>query len=186
MLRNYSNVTNLGLEYEGGLENASGIQEEAFLIPLSFLQTEAKPVADGTTAESLVTIATSHTLKAGKAPIPCTPMFGKSGEEFKSAGEVGSLLAEGDTVFFVPTISAKSVGSLVVLRNFRGIVLVRRPGQVSGFWQIGSKGMPAKTSAFSGGLGTGTGEVGIKLTISNTDVTPLYEYTGELPVAAGV
>jgi hypothetical protein len=181
MQTSYSNVTNLGLEYEGGLENASGIQEEAWLIPLSYLQTEAKPVP-GTTPESLVTIATNHTLKTGKAPIPCTPMFSKSGHEFKSAGEVGSLMLEGDLVFFVPTISAKTLGGVVVLKNFRGIVLFRRPGQISGFWQMGSKGMPAKTSAVSGGFGTGTGEVGTKLTLSNTDVSTLYEYTAELPV----
>jgi hypothetical protein len=180
-MNNYSGVTNLGLTYTDGLNNPSGIQEEAWLIPYSYIKTEAKPV-EGTTAESLVTIATSHTLVAGKAPIPCTPMYEKSGAEFKTAGEIGSLMNETTSTFFIPELSAKSIGGLVALRNFRGLVLVRRPGQATGFWQIGSKGMPSKTQEASGGFGTGTGEVGIKLVLKATDVTPMFEYTGELPV----
>jgi len=183
-MRNYSTVTNLGLVYTEGLENPSGIQEEAFLIPLSYLKTEAKPLADGLTAESLVTITTSHTLLPGKSPIPCTPMFEKSGSEFESVGEIGSALMDGKVTFFVPELSAKSLGSIVILKNFRGLVLFRRPGQTTGFWQVGSKGMPAKTQKITGGFGTGTGEVGHKLELKATDVSAAYEYTGELPVAA--
>lgn len=182
-MRNYSTVTGLGLTYTEGLENPSGIQEKAWLIPLSYLKTEGKPLADGATAESLVTIATSHVLLPGKAPIPCTPMFEKSGMDFESVGEIGSALMEGKVSFFVPEISAKSLGSMVILKNFRGFVLFRRPGQVTGFWQVGSEGMPAKAQKITGGFGTGTGEVGYKLEIKATDTTAAYDYTGELPVA---
>jgi hypothetical protein len=185
-MRNYSTVTNIGLAYQDGLANPAGIQEEAWLIPWSYIKTEAKPLPEGTTAESLVTITTSHTLLPGKSPIPCTPMYEKSGAEFKTAGEIGSLMLETTTTFFVPDISAQSIGGLVVLKNFRGLVMVRRPGQATGFWQIGSKGMPAKAQEASGGFGIGNGEVGVKLILKSTDSTPMYEYTAELPVAAVV
>lgn len=182
-MRDYKNVTGLAFDFEEGLENASGIQEQAYLIPLSYLKTEAVPVTEGTTPESLITITGNHVLQTGKAPILCTPMFEKSGSEFDQVGEVGSALFEAPTTFFIPQISAKTIGGAVALKNFRGIVLFRRPGETTGFWQIGTKGMPAKNQKISGGFGTGTGEVGVKMLVKSTDVTPYYKYDGELPTA---
>lgn len=182
--KDYKTITDTKFEFEDGLENTAGIQELAYFIPISSIATEAVPV-NGTTASSIVTIPGNHVLKAGKAALIVNPLYGKSGVNSKLSGEELSKVFETDVELFVPQISASLLGGAVALKNMRGIILVRRPGQLTGFWQIGSKGMPAKVQDIPVGFGTGpTGEVGLKLMIKAFDITPFYEYTGELPIPA--
>ncbi len=179
----YKSITGLGLSFEDGLENASGIQEQAYLIPLSYIKTEGKPVTAGTTASALATIATSHVLATGKAPILVNPLYNKSGASTKLSGEELSKIFESDVELFIPQISAALLGSAAAIKNMRFIVLLRRAGQATGFWQIGTVGMPSKVQDIAGGFGTGpTGEVGLKISLKAFDTVPMYEYTGELPV----
>jgi hypothetical protein len=179
---NYSGITNLGLQFEDGLENPSGLQELAYLIAVSNIKTEGRPVP-AATAGSFATIATAHVLATGKSPIQVIPLYGKSGSTFKLSGEELSKLFENDVELFIPQISAAVLGTAAAIKNTRYIVLVRRPGQLTGFWQIGTVGMPAKIQDIAGGLGTGpTGEIGIKVSLKAFDVVAMYEYTAELPV----
>ena len=182
-MANYLGVTNLGFQFADGLENPSGIQEEVFLIPISHIKTEGKPVANGTTTESIATIATNHVLNATKSPIAVTALFNKSGANFKLAGEELSKIFETDVELFIPQLSAGTIGGAAAIKNMRFMILVKRPGQLTGFFQIGSKGMPAKVQDIAGGLGTGpTGEIGLKISLKAFDIVPMYEYTGELPI----
>lgn len=181
-MTDYKAITALAFEFQDGLENASGIQEIAYLIPVSHLKTEGKPVAVGTTASSLATISTSHVLATGKAPILVNPLYGKSGAAFKLSGEELSKIFENDVELFIPQISAGLLGGAAAIKNMRFIVLIRRTGQATGFWQVGTVGMPAKVQDIAGGFGTGsTGEVGLKISLKSFDVVPMYEYTAELP-----
>jgi hypothetical protein len=183
-MQNYSSITGLGFQFEDGLENPSGIQEQAYLIPVSYIKTEGKPVAVATDAGSLATIAIAHVLAAGKAPILVNPLNGKSGANFKLSGEETSKIFETDPELFIPQISAATLGSAAAIKNMRFLLLVRRPGQDTGFYQIGTVGMPAKVQDMPGGLGVGpTGEVGIKITLKAFNTVAMYEYTAELPVA---
>jgi hypothetical protein len=185
-MRDYANITDLGFEFVDGIENPSGLSEEAYLIRVSDIATEAVPSEVGTTAASIVTITGDHILKAAKAPIPVNILYGKSGSEFKLAGEELSKIFEHDTTFFVPQISAAVLGGAAAMKNSRFIILVKRPGQGIGFWQIGTKGMSAKPQDMSGGFATGpTGEVGIKLILKAFNLVPMYDYQGELPAPAG-
>lgn len=181
-MTDYKAITGLDFKFEDGLENASGIQELAYIILISHLKTEGKPAAVGTTVSSLATIATSHVLNTGKAPIVIHPLYGKSGAAFKLSGEELSKIFETDVEFFIPQISVALLGGAAAIKNMRALVLVRRPGQLTGFWQIGTSGMPAKVQDIAGGFGTGpTGEVGLKISLKAFDIVPMYEYTAELP-----
>ena len=181
-MADYKAITGLGFGFEDGLENASGIQEQAYLLAVSNIKTEGKVVTAGTTASALATIATSHILATGKAPILVNPLYNKSGAAFKLSGEELSKIFESDVELFIPQISASLLGGAAAIKNMRFIVLVRRPGQTTGFWQIGTVGMPAKVQDIAGGFGTGpTGEVGLKISLKAFDTVPMYEYTAELP-----
>ncbi|WP_285055149.1 hypothetical protein [Pedobacter ginsengisoli] len=184
-MRNYSGIAGLKFEVQDGLENPSGIKEQAYLFWRNSIETEALPSAVGTTAASIVTITTDHILKDGTYGIPCQPMYEKSGLAFKLAGEVGSKIMETDIELFVPQVEADAIGGIVSLKNFRGILFIRRPSQTTGFIQVGSKEMTLKMQDIPGGLGTGPGgEVGYKLTLKAYDFTPWYVYEGDLPEVA--
>jgi hypothetical protein len=181
-MADYKSITGLGFAFEDGLENASGIQEQAYLIAVSHLKTEGKPATAGNSASALATIATSHALVTGKSAILVNPLYGKSGVATKLSGEELSKVFESDVELFIPQISAALLGGAAAIKNMRFIVLVRRPGQLTGFWQIGTGGMPAKVQDIAGGFGTGpTGEVGLKISLKAFDIVPMYEYTAELP-----
>ena len=62
----YTSVVLEGLSFIDGLENTSGIQEDAYLIPLDYIATLQVPTP-GTTPESLIEITTAHILKTGKS-----------------------------------------------------------------------------------------------------------------------
>lgn len=183
----YDSVTDIGFEFVDGQENASGIQEVAYLIPVSWMETEAVPVPGGTTSAGIVTITADHVLKTAKAALEAQPLYGKSGFNFKLSGEECSKIFENDVEFMIPQITAKTLGGAAAIKNYRFIVLVRRVGQQTGFWQIGCKAMPAKVQDAAGGFGVGpTAEVGIKITLKAFDIVPVYDYQGELPVPAPV
>lgn len=184
-MKDYLSITDINFEFEDGKENASGIQEQAYLIPVSAIATEGKPVAAGTTSESVVTIATPHILKAGKSAFEVQPLYTKSGVNTKLSGEELSKIFETDVEFMIPQLTAKSMGGAAAIKNTRFLVLTRRIGQQTGFWQVGSVAMPAKVQDIAGGFGVGpTAEVGLKITLKAFDIVPLYDYQEELPVPA--
>jgi len=181
-MADYKALTGLGFGFEDGLENASGIQEQAYLLAVSHVKTEGKVAPAANTASAIATIATPHVLATGKAPILVNPLYGKSGVAFKLSGEELSKVFENDVELFIPQVSAALLGGAAAIKNMRFIVLVRRPGQLTGFWQIGTVGMPSKVQDIAGGFGTGpTGEVGLKISLKAFDTVPMYEYTAELP-----
>ena len=65
-MRDYKTITDVGFEFVDGLENPSGISEEAWLLRVSDIATEGLPVESGTTSASIVTIVADHILKATK------------------------------------------------------------------------------------------------------------------------
>ncbi|MDX3913781.1 MAG: hypothetical protein QHC79_09595 [Pseudosphingobacterium sp.] len=185
MSRSYDNITDLKMEFVDGIENTSGIQEVAYFIPLSWMATVAEPAEDGTTAASLVEITANHVMKAGKAPIELQPMFEKSGATGAMEGEILSgVMKQGPADFFLPNLTASSLGTAGALKNYRGIVLFKRIGG-GDFYQFGSKYLSAKVEAVVPNWGTGpTGEVGTKITFGAYGTMPAYIYKGELPVPA--
>lgn len=180
----YDSLTDIGFNFVDGAENASGIKEQAYLIPVSWLATEAKPsdTPAPTSVKDIIKIATDHVMKTGKNPISVQPLYKKSGNTFALEGEELSKIAGSTIELFVPQFNADTVGSVAAIKNYRFIVLFRRVGQTVGFFQIGSGEMPAKVENAEGGAGNGpTGEPGVKITLKAYDFTPVYDYQGELP-----
>lgn len=183
----YESITNLGLSFGDGGDNASGVSEVGYFIPLSFFAANGikKPAANSTTAEGLVTITQAHVLAASKAAIPVTPLFEKSGINWKLAGEILSKIFEQGAEVFVPDNSAKSLGTAQAIKNYRGILLLQKNDGSGHFWQIGSEMISAKVTAADGGTGVGpTGEVGTKVTFQSHASQPVFVYTAGLPVPA--
>ncbi len=176
------------MNFGDGKENPSGVSEVGYFIPLSFFVDGTglkKPDPAGTTAESLVEITTDHVLKAGKAPIRITPMFEKSGINWKLAGEQLSKIFEQGVEVFVPDNSAASLGTAGAIKNYRGILLIQKNDGSGEFWQVGSEGLTAKVMDIAGGTGVGpTGEVGSKVTFQSYGIMPVYVYKGEVPAPA--
>lgn len=182
---NYDNITDLKATFGDGSENPSGIDELAYLIPVSWLQSSAKPTPALTTAAGLVTITGNHVLKTGKNPIEVNALFQKSGATSALEGEPLSKIFKSGVELFIPQISADNLGTATAIKNYRFIVLIRRPDQDTGFLQIGSASLAAYVEAMDANLGVGpTGEVGIKITVGSYGKSPYFFYNGELPASA--
>lgn len=182
-MRDYNNITDLTQQFVDGMENASGLQEVAYFIPISWMATIAKPVEDGTTAASLVEITGPHTMKAGKAPIKIQMLYSKSGAQAEMEGEeLSKVFRQGPAEFFLPNINATALGTAAAIKNYRGIVLIKRIG--GGDWfQIGSEELAAQVVSGNVSFGTGpTGEVGIRSGFQAYSAVPFCIYKGELPV----
>ncbi|MFN8406779.1 MAG: hypothetical protein U0X71_04790 [Sphingobacteriaceae bacterium] len=181
----YDSINNFSMNFSDGVENQSGIQEEAYFIPLSWMSTVAKPEL-GTTAASIVEIPKSHMMANGKKPIPMTPLYKKSGLKASLEGEeLSKMFKQGPAEFFIPQVTADILGTAAAIRNYRGIVLIKRPGNDTDFIQIGSQGLAANVTNAEIDLGTGpTGSVGIKITFEACGSVPFYIYKGGLPAAA--
>jgi len=179
----YKNIVLTGLQFEDGALNTSGLQEDAYFIPYSYLQTIQEPVANGTSPASLIEIAGNHVLKAGKAPIPIFTLFEKSGMDSALTGEMFSKLFMAAAKFFQPQPTGENAANFAVMANMRGIVLIKRA--IGGnFIQIGAKGLTAKVKEGSVKFGDGpTGAPVVEFQIEAPSIMPFYVYKGELPVA---
>ncbi len=183
----YDEVTNFGLTFSDGIENQGGIQEEAYLLPISWMTNIAKPEPN-TKAASLVEIVKSHMMTTGKKPIPMTPFFKKSGMKSSLEGEECSkMFKQGPAEFFIPQVTADNLGTAAAMKNYRGIILFKRPNSDTDFIQIGSQGLPASVTNVEVDLGTGpTGPVGIKISFEACGSVPFYIYKGGLPASSSV
>lgn len=182
-MRDYSNITDAKLQFVDGLDNTSGIAEKAYFIPLSWLKTEAVPLDSGTTAASLVEIEEDHVMEVGKAPIEMQMIYEKSGVSGGLEGEILSkIFKQGPAKVFLPNINATALGSVGMIKNYRGIFLFKRIGG-GDFFQIGSGVISAKVANGGVSFGEGpTGEPGITVEFEAYSVMPMYVYKGELPV----
>jgi hypothetical protein len=183
---NYNNVTDLALNFGDGEDNPSGVAEIAYFIPLSWFAVNGlkKPTAS-TTAASLITISTAHVLAAGKYAIPVTPLFSKSGINWKMAGEELSKIMEIGADIFIPDNSVKSLGTVQAIKNYRGILLIGKADDSGHFWQIGSEKISCKVVGGDGGTGVGpTGEVGTKMSFQSHSSQPVFVYTAGVPIPA--
>lgn len=182
-MRSYENITDAKLQFIDGLDNTSGVAEVGYFIPLSWMQTVAAPLADGTTAASLVEITTAHIMNVGKAPIEMQMLFDKSGVDGAMEGEVLSkIFKQGPARCFLPNINATALGTAGMIKNYRGIFLFKRIGG-GDFFQIGSKEISAKVANGGVTFGTGpTGEVGVFVEFEAYSAMPMFVYQGELPV----
>lgn len=178
----FDDITNYGLRYSDGEDNTSGIQQDAYFLPISWLKTISRPKV-GTTAASLVHINESHVMNAGKNPVKMYSMFKKSGLKGALEGEeLCKIFKQGPAEFFIPRLTADNLGTVTALKNYQGIVLMRRAGEDTEFVQIGSEGMPAQVVNVEYDLGTGpTGAIGIKITFEAYGKVPYYVYKGEIP-----
>lgn len=180
----YETITDAKFGFEDFQENPSGIAEKAYLIPVSWLLVEAKTTT-GTTAKSLVEIATAHTLKAAKSVIEVTPIFDKSGAKSDAAGQMLSKMFKPSAKFFMPQVSADNLGSATALKNCRFIIIIERPS-LGGteYLQIGTSKLPAYVMNIGVDLGEGVdGAVGITLELGvSASVVPFYVYKGVIPV----
>jgi|GEM_PF-1624486 len=182
---NYENITDLKATFQDGSENPSGIAELAYLIPLSWFEDIKTPANPNTTAEGIVRITGNHVLKAGKTPLEVNPLFEKSGAASSLEGEILSKIYKSTVELFIPQVTAQNIGTVTAIKNYRFMVLFRRPDQETGFIQLGSKTMGVYVEAVDANFGTGpTGEPGIKITVGGYNKAPYYFYDGELPVAA--
>lgn len=183
---NYENITDLKASFADGQENPSGVGELAYLIPYSWFETIQEPAAS-TTSSSIVTITADHVLKAGKTPIEVQALFEKSGATSALEGEILSKIFKTGVELFIPNLNAQNLGTATAIKNYRFIVLIRRPDQSTGFLQVGSKSIAAYVEAIDANLGTGpTGEVGIKITVGAYGKAPYLIYEGDLPAPAPV
>jgi hypothetical protein len=178
----YETITDAKFGFEDFKENGSGIAEKAYLIPISWILAEQKPVAS-TTSKSLVEIATAHTMITGKAPIQVVPLFDKSGAASEGIGQMLSRMFKPTAKFFMPQISADNLGTLTMLKNTRFMVLVERSSG-GDLIQIGTGKLPAYIINSPVSLGEGgVGEVGISLDITvSASIVPFYFYKGVVPV----
>ena len=183
----YDTIDNLAMNFGDGGENPSGVAEVGYFIPLSWFVagTGLKKPTPAATAESLVEITGDHVLIADKAPIPVTPMFEKSGINWKLAGEQLSKIFEQGAEVFVPDNTSRSLGTAGAIKNYRGILLIMKNDGSGDFWQIGSQALTAKVVDAPGGTGVGpSGEVGTKVTFQSYGTMPVYVYKGEVPAPA--
>lgn len=182
---NYDNITDMKAVFADGSENPSGIAEIAYLIPLSWIEDIKGPTNPTTTAAGIVTITGNHVLKTGKAPIEVLPLYEKSGASSSLEGEILSKIFKSSVELFVPQVTAQNVGTVTALKNYRCMLLIRRPDQETGFIQLGSKSLAVYVEAVDANLGVGpTGEPGIKITVGGYNKSPYYFYDGELPAPA--
>lgn len=184
MGRNYSNITDLKQTFVDGQENASGLQEKAYFIPLSWMSKVAKVAAEGTTAASVVEITESHEMMPGKQPIEFQMLYSKSGATAELEGEeLSKVFRQGPAEFFLPNINAGNLGTAAAIKNYRGIVLIKRIGG-GDFYQIGSEELAAQVVSGNVSFGNGpTGEVGIRSAFQAYSAVPFYVYKGDLPGA---
>lgn len=182
---NYDNINDLKAEFVDGHENPSGIGEIAYLIPVSWFETIQTPTNPATTSAGIVTITGDHVLKTGKTPIEVQALYEKSGASSTLEGEVLSKIFKTGVELFIPNATAQNLGTATAIKNYRFIVLIRRPDQESGFIQVGSKSIAAYVEGIDANLGTGpTGEVGIKITVGAYGKAPYLFYEGEIPAAS--
>lgn len=182
----FDTVTGMALGFSSGCENPSGISEKAYWIPESYFTADGiKAPVVSTTPESLVTIATSHVLKADTAPIPVQMLYPKSGASSALEGEQTSKINKTTIELFIPNITAKNLGTAKVMKNQRGILLFKGAEGGPSFWQVGTADIFADVENIDTNFGVGpTGEKGIKFTISAYGTSPYWLYTGELPAPA--
>lgn len=182
---NYDSITDLKVGFADGQENPSGIAEQGYIIPISWIEDLKTPTPALTTAAGIVTITGDHVMKTGKNPIPVTVLYEKSGGGSSLEGEILSKVFKTNIELFVPNITAENVGTVTALKNYRCILLIRRAEQEVGFLQIGSKSIAAYVEAVDANLGTGpTGEVGIKMNVGAYGKAPYSFYNGETPAPA--
>jgi hypothetical protein len=182
-MSSYSNIVNLGLTHDDGLENAAGLEENALLLLVGDIANEAVPVV-GATLESVITISGNHILKAGKAPIPCFTITEKTDLESAMAGEVYSMCFQPNVTIFVPQTAAANVAQYSVLKNARLIVLIK-PTNEDYYIQVGTGKLAAKTKSGSVKHGKGlTGEKGITFVLEASGPHPYYIYKGAIPAPA--
>ncbi|MNK47620.1 hypothetical protein D3C87_664320 [compost metagenome] len=177
----YDALVGQAMTFGDGGENPSGIGEQGFLIPVSWIKTMAKPVPS-TTPGSLVTITSDYVMKTGKAPIPITALFDKSGITWSLQGEVLSKIFQQGLEAFVPSNSVDNLGTLQSLKNYRYIALFPKLDDSGHYFQVGSDKIAANITDAPGGTGVGpTGEVGSKITLQSYGLAPVLIYQGEIP-----
>jgi len=178
----FDQITNFGLTFTDGQDNSSGIQQDAYFLPLSWMKTISHP-RPNTTAASLVEINEAHLMNAGRKAIKMFSMFKKSGLKGALEGEdLCKIFKQGPAEFFIPQLTADNLGTITVIKNYQGIVLMRRAGEESDLVQIGSEGLPAQLTGVEYDVGTGpTGSVGIKVTFEAYGKVPFYIYKGGIP-----
>ena len=178
----YETITDAKLDFQDFQENPSGIEEAAYIIPISWLATE-QTTTPSTTAASLVEIATAHIMMAGKTPIQVTPLFENSSAKSDSAGQMLSKMFKPGAKFFLPQVSAQNLGTVTMLKSVRCLVLIKRANG-GDFIQIGTGKLAAYVMSASVDLGEGVeGKVGTTLEIAvSASKVPFYIYKGVLPV----
>ena len=177
----YDLINNYGLSFTDGEENSSGIQQDAYFIPLSWMKTVSRPKVNTSTA-SLIEIAEPHVMNPHKKPVKMYCMFKKSGFKGLLEGEELCKIFKQTAEFFIPQVTAENLGTATAIKNYQGIVLFRRAGEDNEFIQIGSEGLPAQVANAEFDMGTGpTGSVGIKITFEAYGKVPCYIYKGDIP-----
>lgn len=181
---NFANIALTGLLLSEGAQNPSGIEEDAWFIPLSYLSDLKVPPPEPANAIEAITITGNHVLKAGKAPIPLFTNQDKSGMDSALVGEKFSKMFQPNAKFFQPQPTGENSANFAIIANLRGIFLIKRPGDPY-FTQIGTKGLLATVKEGSVKFGDGpTGAPGIEFVAEAASVMPYYIYKGDLPAAA--
>jgi hypothetical protein len=178
----YTNVVINGLSHDDGAENPGGVAEVAYLLRYSEILALQEPTIS-TTPASVLTISATHTMKTGKSPVVCEPVYEKSDFESALEGEVYSKMFNPKLTLFMAQPSVDNAGGFSTLKNARLVVLFKRPGQAANYYQMGGKFLAAKINEGSVKFGKGpTGEAGVTFTVEAHNPQPFFYYTGTLPV----
>lgn len=177
----YEAINDLSMKFTDGEDVKSGLEADVYFCPVSWMKTIAKPNPTNTAA-SLVEIKDNHVMNTGKKPILINCFFKKSGFKGTFEGEdLNKICKQGPAEFFIPSLTPEILGTVAAIKNYRGIVLMKRPGE-NEFMQIGSQGLPANLVSGDYDTGTGpTGSVGVKIAFEAYGTVPYYIYKGEIP-----
>ena len=162
-------------------ENMAGVKGVAFIGRVASFQLLQTPVANPTTYEARVTIATAHTLNLNSATIKCFSMYEKSGVESPMVGGRKSKSFKPKYKFFYPGTDAACIGFLGEIKNSDLVAFIPQMDE-AGYIQIGAADLAA--SIVSGSVKTGEGpegEKGVMFEIEAPCREAWFVYTAALP-----
>lgn len=145
----------------GDENNMGGTTQRAFLAPIRFFTTIAKPVASPTTLAERVEIDGPHTLAATKffKKVYCTMDKGKV--DLKPQGDTDGASFKQEGELFYPGNESEAHGFADLVKNDNFIIIIETPDtQDSGkYLQVGTEMFPAKIKPE---FTTGTNSSGVR------------------------
>lgn len=173
----------ISLEFAGE-ENLPGITR-GYFIKAEDIDTEAKPVANPTTALESLEIIGSHTLANSKYFAKMYSTLGKGNLKFDSEGSRDFENFKTTGILFYPSTKKDAIAMSSAILGQDLIILLEENTETSYFLQVGTKKLPARVVS-AGDWGTElNGEKGITFNIEAFHgKKPVYFYDGDIMLDA--